>query len=96
MIPAAVDQVVNSFRYVYAEILFRLPEKQKELLIAIAKAKDAEAITSAEFIRKYKLTSASSVQAAQRVLLEKDYITNENGKYKVYDLFFRMWIVENC
>ena len=96
MIPAAIDQVVNSFRYVYAEILFRLPEKQKELLIAIAKAKDAEAITSAEFIRKYKLTSASSVQAAQRVLLEKDYITNENGKYKVYDLFFRMWIVENC
>lgn len=95
MISSALEQIVNSFRYVYAEIMFRLPEKQKELLIAIAKAKVAEAITSAEFIQKYKLTSASSVQAAQRVLLEKDYITNENGKYMVYDRFFRLWIVEN-
>ena len=95
MIPAAIDQIVNSYRYVYAEILFRLPVKQKELLIAIAKAKNATGITSAEFIQKYKLTSASSVQAAQRVLLEKDYITSENGNYKVYDLFFRLWIVEN-
>ena len=86
---SAMHNVVETF-------LKGLPEKQKELLIAIANAKDAEAITSAEFIRKYKLTSASSVQAAQRVLLEKDYITNENGKYKVYDQFFRMWIVENC
>ena len=95
VIPAAIDQIVNSYRYVYAEILFRLPVKQKELLIAIAKAKNATGITSAEFIQKYKLTSASSVQAAQRVLLEKDYITSENGNYKVYDLFFRLWIVEN-
>ncbi len=87
MIPWSIEQIVNSFRYVYAEIMFRLPKKQKELLIAIAKAKAAEAITSAEFIQKHKLTSASSVQAPQRVLLEKDYITNENGKYVVYDRF---------
>ncbi len=94
-IPPAIEQIINSFRYVYAEIMFRLPEKQKELLIAIAKAGTAEAITSAEFINKYKLTSASSVQAAQRVLLDKDYITSENGKYVVYDRFFGLWIKEN-
>ena len=65
----AISQVINSYRYVYQETMFRLPQKQKELLIDIAKAGKAEAITSAEFLKKHGLSSASSVQAAQRVLL---------------------------
>ena len=95
MIAPAIDQIINSFRYVYAETMFRLPEKQKELLIAIAKAGKAERLKSAEFISKYKLSSASSVQSAQRVLLEKDYITGENDVFGIYDRFFGMWIAEN-
>ncbi|MEA4949232.1 MAG: ATP-binding protein [Petrimonas sp.] len=95
MIAPAIDQIINSFRYVYAEAMFRLPEKQKELLIAIAKAGKAERLKSAEFISKYKLSSASSVQSAQRVLLEKDYITGENDVFGIYDRFFGMWIAEN-
>lgn len=95
MLIQAVNQVVNSYRYVYQETMFRLPEKQKELLIAIAKAGKAAGIKSAEFIKKYSLSSASSVQAAQRVLLEKDYITSDNGVFTVYDKFFGLWIREN-
>ena len=35
MVSEAIRQIIDSFRYTYSEILFRLPEKQKELLIAI-------------------------------------------------------------
>ncbi len=94
MVPPAIESIIDSYRYAYSETLFRLPEKQKELLVAIAKAGKAKTITSSEFIQKYKLASASSVQSAQKVLLEKDYITTEEGIFSVYDRFFEIWLRE--
>ena len=95
MIPGAIAEVVNSYKYTYSEILFRLPEKQKELLIAIAKEGKATALTSGVFVHKYKLTSASSAQVALRGLLAKDFVTQEAGEYRIYDKFFGIWLVEN-
>lgn len=94
MVGEAIRQIVDSFRYTYSEILFRLPEKQKELLIAITKEGKAQALTSGAFIRKYKLHSASSVQAALKGLLEKDFITYEMGIYQTYDRFLGIWLNE--
>ena len=95
MVEEAVQRVVDSFVYVYSETLFRLPEKQKELLIAITKEGKAKAITSSVFIKKYKLTSASSVQAALKGLLEKDFVTQELGVIQIYDRFLGQWLREN-
>ena len=95
MIPLALENVIDSFKYIYLEMLFRIPEKQKELLIALAKEGKASAITSGEFVRKYRLSSPSSVQSALRGLLEKDFVTLEQGSYQVYDRFFGMWLREN-
>lgn len=95
MVADAIRQIVDSFRYTYSEILFRLPEKQKELLIAITKEGQAKAITSGAFIKKYKLTSASSVQAALKGLLEKDFVTQEMGTYQIYDRFLGIWLKES-
>lgn len=95
MVEEAIRQIVDSFRYTYSEILFRMPEKQKELLIAITKEGEAKAITSGTFIKKYKLLSASSVQAAIKGLLEKEYVTQEMGVYKIYDRFLGIWLKEN-
>ena len=72
--------------------MFRLPEKQKLVLTALAKEGMAKGITSSAFLRKYRLPSASTVQSAVRGLLEKDYITLEQGVYTVYDLFLAYWI----
>ena len=88
----ALQNILDTMKYVYEEILFRLPEKQKGLLIAIAKEGNAIQVTSEGFIRKYGLPSASSVQSALKGLLEKDFITQENGRYSVYDKFFRIWL----
>lgn len=95
MVTEAVRQIVDSFRYTYSEILFRLPEKQKELLIAITKEGKAKAITSGTFIKKYKLASASSVQSALKGLLEKDFVTQEMGVCQIYDRFLGIWLKEN-
>lgn len=95
MVEEAIRQIVDSFRYTYSEILFRMPEKQKELLIAITKEGEAKAITSGAFIKKYKLLSASSVQAALKGLLEKEFVTHEAGVYKIYDRFLGIWLTEN-
>lgn len=70
-------------------------EKQKELLITLAKEGKARAVTSGEFVRKYRLSSPSSVQSALRGLLEKDFITQEQGVYQVYGRFFGIWLRES-
>ena len=95
MIDEALRNIVGSMKYTYTETLFRMPERQKELLIAISKEGRASSVTSGSFIKKYRLSSASSVQAAMKGLLEKDYITSEAGSYHVYDLFFGIWLREN-
>ena len=91
----AVEYVIKSNEYAYWEMLFRMPEKQKELLVAIAKEVSAQEVTSAHFVKKHRLTSASSVQAALKGLFEKDFITHESGKIQVYDKLFAIWLVKN-
>ncbi len=93
-VDGAVASVVDSFRYTYQDILFRLPEKQTALLIAIAKEGEARAVTSGEFVKRYSLASSSSVQSALKGLLDKDFITHTEGAYRVYDQFFERWLRE--
>lgn len=95
MVNEAQTHIVSSYKFNYEETLFRLPERQKELLIAIAKEGDAKSVTSGAFVKKYRLTSPSSVQAALKGLLDKDFITSEQGAYLVYDKFFAIWLREN-
>ena len=49
-------------------------------------------ITSAKFIKKYNLNSASSVQAAVKLLLKNDLLTHVDDGYRVYDFFFSEWL----
>ncbi|MEG1934770.1 MAG: ATP-binding protein [Rikenellaceae bacterium] len=91
----AITNIVESYRFTYEETLFRLPEKQKEMLIAISKEDKAMAITSSEFVKKYSFTSASSVQSAMKGLLEKDFVTYQQGVYRIYDQFFGIWLQNN-
>lgn len=76
----------------YKDQLSRLAPKQKLVLQAIAKEGVASSITSSAFIKKYSLPSASSVQSAIKPLLKYDLVTQEEGKYRVYDYFFAEWL----
>lgn len=94
MVEPAITSVVDSYRFNYQETLFRLPERQKDLLVALAKEGKTRAITSGEFVKRHSLISPSSVQSAMKILLEKDFITFFDGTYSIYDKFFEMWLRE--
>ena len=70
----------------------KLTLRQKTLLYAIAHDGWAKQITSAAFIKRHKLASASSVQAAIRKLTEEELVVEENKRYRVSDRFFGLWI----
>lgn len=91
-VQTALEYIIKTQAYSYEEILFRMPEKQKMVLIALAKNGPTQKVTSASFVRKYSLQSASTVQSAMRGLLEKDFVTSEKGIYSVYDIFFAYWL----
>jgi ATPase domain predominantly from Archaea len=88
----ALKNLLSIQAFTFEEILSRLPEKQKEVLIAIAKEGKASGVTSGDFIRKYRLQSASSIQSALKYLLDKDLVTQEMNVFHVYDRFFGMWL----
>lgn len=92
MVSAALDDILSSLDFAYKETMFRIPDKQRKLLIAIAKEGEASAITSGTFIHRHNLSSPSSIQAAMKGLLEKDFVTYEHGHYRVYDVFLMYWL----
>lgn len=88
----ALDTILDESAFAYQALLFQLPAKQKELFLAICNAGKARSITSSAFIKKHHLPSASFVQGAIKGLLEKDFITETDGTYELYDKFFGEWI----
>ena len=99
--PCGINEVNIAINYsieekddTYQDLLARLSAKQKALLIALAHAGKDVQPTSGEFIKKYHLSSASAVQRCLSALQEKDIVTNNNGKYYIYDYFLYYWLTK--
>lgn len=92
MVQDAVDYIIALFSETYEMLLEKIPEKQREVLKAIAHAERAKEVTGKAFIKKYRLQTASAVNAAIRGLLEKDLITQDKDTYSLYDPFFALWL----
>lgn len=90
----AIGYVIDFSSETYGDLIYQLPERQKQVLLAISKERKARNITSSSFVRKYSLTSASSVNSAVKGLLDKGLLTCNRGVYQVYDLFLDVWIRE--
>lgn len=88
----AIGNMIAASGVVFSEMLSNMPESQKMLLYAIARDGNAERITSSDFIRRHRLNSASSVQAASLKLLERDLVTKSGKIYSITDRLLRMWI----
>jgi AAA+ ATPase superfamily predicted ATPase len=84
--------IIMSQESSYKDLMSQLPPKQKIVLQAIAKEGLAQNITSSKFIKKYNLSSASSVQAAVKLLLKNDLVTQTDNGYRVYDFFLSEWL----
>ena len=77
----ALTNILQMQDFTYQEIFSRLPEKQKEVLIAIGK--------------EYKLSTPSSVQAALKGLLEKNLVSQEQNQYEIADKLLGVWLQKN-
>lgn len=92
MIDKAIDTYLQLSSAYYEELLRQMPEKQRNVFLAIATEGQVKGISSGKFVRKYNLPSTSSVVSAVKGLLEKDFITQNDSVYSIYDRFFQIWI----
>ena len=74
------------------DTLFQLTLRQRDLLVAIGREGKATQITGMAFVKRYHLSSASSVQKAAQILVDKQLVTQQQGVYEVYDKFLAEWI----
>ena len=92
MLPQAKKNIIDIQENSYLSQMNMLSPKQKSVLQAIAREGKVSAATSAAFIKKYSLDSASSVQSALKGLNEKEIITTNNKEIRIYDYFFGWWL----
>lgn len=90
---SALNNVVISYEPIYRHIMSNLPERQKEVLVAIAKQGRVTEIASADFIRRHALQSASSVQSSIKQLLAKEIVVRKGNEYSIPDYFFAFWLM---
>lgn len=74
--------------------MYQLTSKQKQVVMAIARERKVGAVMAQAFLRKYDM-GASTVQGAIKVLLDRDFITNDDGSYQVNDKFFAQYQSEH-
>ena len=67
-------------------------ENQMQLLKAIAKETIVAQPTSGKFLKDHKLSGASSVKAALKVLEDKELVYRKPAGYIVYDRFMDLWL----
>ena len=92
MIGEAIDYTLMMAADTYEALLRQMPEKQRNVFIAIVAEGEVENVTSGAFARKYRLPSASSVNSAVKGLLTKDFITLGKNGYEAYDKLFAKWV----
>ncbi|BCS84855.1 ATPase [Prevotella herbatica] len=92
MLDDAINYILDMSSDTYETILRQMAEKQRNTILAIAAEGKARNVTGGIFAKKHHLPSPSSVNSAVKGLLEKDFITENDGAYSVYDQFFSLWI----
>ena len=73
----------------YIDLSDGLTAKQKQVLTAIALEGKPSSLMSQEFLQKYHL-GASTVQGAVKTLLDRDFITQDDGVFQLCDKFLEL------
>lgn len=92
LIGRAVTQIVAESEYAFETLTAAYSSGSVKLLKAIAKERCVEAITSSEFIARYKLVAPSSVTTALKTLLRKEMVYKTQRGFIVYDRFMAIWL----
>ena len=92
LVESIINDMIQESTHKYNETLAILSLPQKELLYAIAEEGRATRITSSQFVKRHRLRSASSVQAAMRKLMEYGIVSSEKNEYFIEDQLFYLWL----
>ncbi|MBO4307223.1 MAG: ATP-binding protein [Bacteroidales bacterium] len=88
----AIYKVSESNRTQYETIILFLTDNQTSVIKAIAKEEKVAEPLSKDFLKKYRLPSASSVKASLDVLTKRELIYHASDGYIIYDRFFNQWL----
>lgn len=95
LVNEAVNQIIGEFGYYYADLVNAYSTVQVRLLKAIARECCVKEVLGGEFIAKYGLKAASSVNSALKKLIEKELVYQTECGYIIYDRFFGEWLCSN-
>lgn len=94
--PVVLQNMIDTKRFTFEDRYQGLTEKQKNVLKALAdEFPNTPAPTSKEFIEKYHLKTASSVQTAIKGLVDKKIMREYHGERQITDILFVLWIKTN-
>ena len=93
-VESVVVDILSQHRFAYQSLMYQLTTKQKQVVMAIAREGKVRSLMSQSFLKRYNL-GASTVQAAVKTLLDRDFITFDEGEYQLGDLFLAQYLVMN-
>lgn len=88
----AVGQIVAESASAYETLLAAYSLSNIKLLRAIAKEECVREINAGEFISKYNLKAASSVNTSLKKLIDREMVYKSRDGYIVYDRFLAIWL----
>ena len=91
----AIRTIVRENTMVYQNTIAMLPDKQLQVLKALAKEGKTATPNKGSFIQKYSLKAASSVSSALTSLVDKELVYRSQEGYSVYDRFMEIWLRED-
>lgn len=92
LIDEALTNVIGTQECAYRELLAQHTPNQRMLLKALAKAPGGAEVTSIDFFTRAGFRSASQVQSATLALLKSGELERHDGRYRIYDFFYRIWL----
>lgn len=86
------EQIIEQDKPMFASYQKMLTRSQWSVLKAIAAGEPLKNPLSKEFLKKYSLGAASSVQTALQALQKKEIVVEEHGSYFVHDVILARWL----
>ena len=90
-----LEEIVNENEATFQTLLRLITPAQRKLLKSVASEGEVTAINGKNFLSRYKLGAASTVNAAAKSLVEKELLLEHHGRYSVYDRFLSLYLANN-
>ncbi len=88
-----LSSLISENEVTYQTFLRLVTNSQKAVLQAIAKERSIKEVQGSAFVKRHKLSAASTVKSAVTAMTDKEMLLlAPDGAYSVYDRFFSIWL----